>query len=235
MTLPHRLFVVAAHPDDDTIGCGATMSLVVDAGGSSRVTYLSDGSRSHPGSRRFSPARVAKLRADEARAALAILAVREEPSFYGLHDGTLASLDPDTRAHTIERLAHDITAFSPDVVLAPWLRDPHPDHMACAAIAGEAVSSLERRPKLWWYEVWLPIRGSDLDRPRPHEAITHTIALDPAIRERKRRALLAHATQTTDLIDDDPGGFRIDDALVARWIGPHEILHESRVEGAHAG
>jgi hypothetical protein len=62
----------------------------------------------------------------------------------------------------------------------------------------------------------------------------HTISLDADVREQKRRALLAHATQTTALIDDDPDGFRIDEMLLARWTGPSEILYEPRVEETHA-
>jgi LmbE family N-acetylglucosaminyl deacetylase len=235
IVLPRRLFVIAAHPDDDTIGCGGMMARVADAGGALRIAYLSDGSRSHPGSRRFSPARIAKLREDEARAALAILGIRDEPLFFRLPDGMLDSIDAQERSEAVARLTREIAAFEPEVVLAPWRRDPHPDHMASAAIVSDALAGLERPPRLVSYEVWLPIRGSELDRPCEDEAITHAIAIDAEIRARKRRALLAHVTQTTNLIDDDPNGFRIDDALLARWIGPAEILHESRVGRADAG
>ena len=210
------------------------MAEVAGAGGTLRVVYLSDGSASHPGSRNFSPARLAKLRAEEARSALKILGVRDEPVFYGLPDGTLSILPSASRASTIERLSAEIAAFEPDVVLAPWRRDPHPDHMAAAALTTAAIAASTLAPRILSYEVWLPIRGSDAERPRTEEATTHATSLDPAIRERKRRALLAHATQTTSLIDDDPRGFRIDDALIARWIGPTEILYESRVEESHA-
>ncbi len=232
--LPRRLFVIAAHPDDDTIGCGGLMARVADSGGALRIAYLSDGSRSHPGSRRFSPARIAKLREDEARAALAILGVREEPLFFRLRDGSLGSIAARKRGEVVARLADEIAAFAPDVVLAPWRRDPHPDHIASAAVASDALARLDRPPTLVSYEVWLPIRGSDRDRPSEQEAIAHAFELDAATRDRKRRALLAHRTQTSNLIDDDPGGFHIDAALLARWIGPTEILYESRVGEAHA-
>jgi len=231
---PSRLFVVAAHPDDDTIGCGGTMALVARSGGAVRVAYVSDGSRSHPGSRRFSPARIAMMRAREARASLAILGVGEEPIFFGLLDGSLSSLVASARAASVERLAREIATFDADMVLAPWRRDPHPDHMAAAALTSDAVSSLPSAPRSLSYEVWLPIRGTDVDRPTVDEAIVHTISLDADVRERKRRALLAHATQTTGLIDDDPDGFRIDETLLARWTGRSEILYESRVEEPHA-
>jgi len=233
-SLPKRLLVVAAHPDDDTIGCGGTIALVARSGGAVRVAYVSDGSRSHPGSRRFSPARIAVMRAREARASLVILGVRDEPIFFGLLDGSLSSLGACARAATVERLGRAIAAFDADMVLAPWRRDPHPDHMAAAALTSDAVSSLPSAPQRLSYEVWLPIRGTDADRPTAHEAIVHTIPLDAEVRDQKRRALLAHATQTTGLIDDDPDGFRIDEALLARWTGPSEILYESRVEETHA-
>jgi LmbE family N-acetylglucosaminyl deacetylase len=174
------------------------------------------------------------MRAREARASLAILGVREEPIFFGLLDGSLASLDASARAATVERLAREIAAFDADMVVAPWRRDPHSDHMAAAALTSDAVSSLPRVPRSLSYEVWLPIRGTDADRPTADEAVVHTISLDADVREQKRRALLAHATQTTALIDDDPDGFRIDEMLLARWTGPSEILYEPRVEETHA-
>jgi LmbE family N-acetylglucosaminyl deacetylase len=42
----------------------------------------------------------------------------------------------------------------------------------------------------------------------------------------KRRAIQAHRSQTTDLIFDDPAGFRLDQAMVKRFERPFEIFWE---------
>jgi LmbE family N-acetylglucosaminyl deacetylase len=223
--LAHRAFVVAAHPDDDAIGCGGLIATIARGGGTVNVAYLSDGRASHPGSVRFPPERVAELRALEALDALAQLGVRQVPYFFGLHDGELSHLDPRAFAHAVTRLTELLARDRPDAVFAPWRRDPHPDHVAAAAIARAAVATLHTPPPLVEYEVWLSVRGDDRDRPQPGEVTQHELALDAATLARKRAAILAHATQTGAVIDDDPGGFRIGEDLLRAWLLPTERFY----------
>jgi hypothetical protein len=44
---------------------------------------------------------------------------------------------------------------------------------------------------------------------------------------KKRRAIAAHRSQTTDLIDDDPEGFRFTQSGLARFDLPYEFFFES--------
>ena len=44
----------------------------------------------------------------------------------------------------------------------------------------------------------------------------------------KRRAVMAHRTQTTDLISDDPTGFRLDPDMIDRLCGPFELYIEEQ-------
>ena len=228
-----RLFVVAAHPDDDTIGCGGAMAHVVNHGGHVLVAVVSDGRRSHPGSRRFPPDAVAAIREREARAALAALGVTRPPLFLAFPDGELSTLGSARVTEVITRLAETITRFAPDVVLAPWRRDPHPDHVAASGFACAAVAQAGYQGRFGFYEVWLPIRGEPADFPQAGEASVSLLPLDDDARDRKRRALYAHHSQTSALIDDDPDGFRISPALADRWLGPqerfywHDPLHAS--------
>ena len=39
----------------------------------------------------------------------------------------------------------------------------------------------------------------------------------------KRQAIAAHRSQTTDVIDDDPDGFRLQDSFVALFTRPFEV------------
>jgi LmbE family N-acetylglucosaminyl deacetylase len=221
---PRRVLVVAAHPDDDTIGCGGTMAMVSGAGGTVGVAYLTDGSQSHPGSRRFSPADVAAIRESEARDALGELGVTADPLFFRLPDSALASIARDERTRVVSRLAEFVRSFEPDLILAPWERDPHSDHIAAAAIARLAFQAALRPAAFAGYDVWLSINGAPRDRPQPGEVVVATVNLSERARDAKRRALYAHRSQTSDLIDDDPKGFRITADLAERWLGSNETF-----------
>ena len=51
----------------------------------------------------------------------------------------------------------------------------------------------------------------------------HRVSFDIAdVVETKRAAVAAHLSQTTALIDDDPDGFMLDAATIARLTGPIE-------------
>jgi len=222
--LATKLFVIAAHPDDDVIGVGGTISHVARSGGEIRVAYLTDGSGSHPGSRSYSPEAIRDLRESEARSSLAVFGVTAQPEFFRLPDGALASLSQDARIATARRLAGLIARFAPDLILAPWRRDPHADHTVASEIARDAARLAEYDGDFATYEVWLPIHGDPADEPMPAEVRGVRLALDATGMDAKRRAILAHLSQTTNLIDDDPMHTTIDDAMMKRWVTPIERL-----------
>src|SRR2546421_6220270 len=60
-----RVLVVAAHPDDETIGCFATILSHLESGDSVRVLVVTDGSGSRAGSLR--PGEMARRRSLEIR------------------------------------------------------------------------------------------------------------------------------------------------------------------------
>jgi hypothetical protein len=52
------------------------------------------------------------------------------------------------------------------------------------------------------------------------------ISIDHEAQEKKRRAIDAHRSQTTRLIDDDPGGFLFSQIDLARFDRPYEFFFE---------
>jgi LmbE family N-acetylglucosaminyl deacetylase len=73
------------------------------------------------------------------------------------------------------------------------------------------------------YAIWLDELGLPDDYPRREEA--EAISFDVSgVLSRKRAAIAAHATQTTSLIDDDPTGFRLTPATIARLTQPTETF-----------
>ena len=91
-------------------------------------------------------------------------------------------------------------------------------------IARTAVAALAD-VRLHAYPVWgwtLPA-DTPLDEPAPQGG---RLDIRPHL-ARKRRAIAAHRSQTTDLIDDDPKGFRLEPAMLARFDRPYEFFLEA--------
>ncbi|GAC1299959.1 MAG: PIG-L family deacetylase [Vulcanimicrobiaceae bacterium] len=230
-----RIAVVAPHPDDDVLGCGALLAAAADGGIAVAVWYVTDGSQSHPASRRFPPQRVRAIREREALAALARCGIPPSAAaFLRVPDGRTAALSARESAAVCERLVAAFAAFRPTIVLAPWRRDPHPDHRAVARLSRAAVARLPAgaggavRPRYVEYPVWLAERGLAWEVPRRSEVRRLAFAFDAASEERKRAAVGAHRSQTSGLIDDDPAAFRLSDAMLARACASPERYFEAR-------
>ena len=138
-----RVLVLAAHPDDEVIGCGGLIALLTAAGAEVHVAYATDGEATRGGV--GSSDEVARVRRAEAIEACRVLGV-DAPRFLGHPDGALAA----NGAALAADVAALIAEFRPEVVLAPWHLDGHEDHRALAA----AVPAEETH---WGYEVWTPL------------------------------------------------------------------------------
>lgn len=91
-----RLVVVAAHPDDETLGAGGLLAAASDAGWPIAVVVLSDRARSHPRSPTHSPELLAELRAREVVHAVEVLAPGAQVVRAGLPDGGLAQVHDES-------------------------------------------------------------------------------------------------------------------------------------------
>ena len=179
------VLVVAPHPDDETLGLGATIAALNRRGASVRVLFLTDGEASHPASPGLRRRRVGE--AAVALAALGLPADRVER--LGWADGGLAD--------DVKALGDSIAARATgcDTVLSTWPGDGHPDHRAAGIAAQAAASRLGAGS--WWYPIWAwhheRIDG-DLLRSAERVAVA---AVDLAA---KKRALGAYRSQLTDLL-----------------------------------
>src|ERR1700744_5936492 len=68
--------IVAPHPDDESLGCGALIAAACAEGRPVRLVVLSDGVGSHPNSVRYPPSRLRALREVEVRKAASVLGMR---------------------------------------------------------------------------------------------------------------------------------------------------------------
>jgi LmbE family N-acetylglucosaminyl deacetylase/SAM-dependent methyltransferase len=184
------LVVVAAHPDDETLGAGGVLALAARAGVAIDVVVATDGEASHPTSPTRAPAELARWRADEVRRAVHLLAPRARLHLLHLPDGDLAT-GRDPLRHKLEAL---VGAGS--CVVAPWRGDAHPDH----EVAGDVAADVARRQGagLLEYPVWAWHWAAPGDVRLPWARAVR-VPLDAEAHDRKTRALREHRSQVEPL------------------------------------
>ncbi|HEY1529387.1 MAG TPA: bifunctional PIG-L family deacetylase/class I SAM-dependent methyltransferase [Galbitalea sp.] len=181
-----EIVVVAAHPDDETLGAGG---LIAEAGAHGipvTVIVVTDGAASHP-SDVISQSELRSIRSDELREA-----VRELNADATVHE--LAFPDGHTDEIADEILAALSARIPPDAtIVAPWRGDGHRDHRivgeVCARLARERGTALLEYPIWMWH--WASPHSSDApwDQGRALE-------LSPALRSAKGAALERYRSQT---------------------------------------
>jgi LmbE family N-acetylglucosaminyl deacetylase len=214
--------VIAPHPDDESLGCGALIASAVAEGRQTRVITLSDGAGSHPTSEIYPPARLRALREDEARAAAATLGLGAEHLFFlALPDRRVPFAGPSA-ARAAAIIATTARAAGASALFVTWRYDPHCDHQAAYAIAREAQ---KQSPflRLFEYSIW----GRAFPLAREPTSAPQGWRFDAAAqRARKRAAIACHRSQVSDLIRDDPRGFRLDVDMVTAIENRDEIFLE---------
>ena len=216
-----RALVLAPHPDDESLGCGGLLAACAALGFAAHVIIVSDGSGSHPRSRSFPAARLAALRQQEARAAMAALGL--DPAhgidFLDLPDTRVPSGGPAFDAALTGLLRR--VAVPPTATFTTWRHDPHADHAATFALARGLTRALPQAPRLYAYPVWglafahpipgfpLPLEPQLTTPPRGWRLdITPWLAA-------KRAAIAAHVSQLGGVITDDETAFRLPAAALA--------------------
>ncbi|GJE29094.1 PIG-L deacetylase family protein [Methylobacterium organophilum] len=218
------LVVIAPHPDDESLGCGGLIAQARARGMPVRLVVVSDGAGSHPNSPSYPPERLRALREAETLAAGRALGLDADSiHFLGLPDRFVPASGPaaESAAEAIAALAR---ACGASALFVTWAHDPHGDHQAAAALAGLARRRLGD-VRLFAYPIW----GWTLPGETEVGAAPRGVRLDIAGElAAKGAAIAAHRSQTTDLIDDDPDGFRLEPTMLARFARPFEIFLEMR-------
>jgi LmbE family N-acetylglucosaminyl deacetylase len=143
------LVIVGAHPDDETLGLGATAAHLVARGVEVRLVSASDGGAAHPDASDAEQDLLADERRSELDAAAGTLGAGG-PITFGLPDGRLADHE--------DRLAALLTALLADTgpgtwCAATWRGDGHPDHEAVGRAA--AIAAAATAVPLVEYPVWM--------------------------------------------------------------------------------
>ena len=206
------VIVLAAHPDDETLGAGGLMATAAARGIRVIVVVATDGDASHPDSPTWTPHALARERRLELARAVDQLAPGSALSFLGLPDGQL--LEHRTRlTHLLRSLILADVTDDPlrTLVVSPWSGDGHRDHRVLGEVAEGLASELGHRSL--GYPIWL------WHWARPADVETRgwtALSLDRDAHASKLRALPLHATQVRPL-SPAPG----DEALIHDEMRAH--------------
>jgi LmbE family N-acetylglucosaminyl deacetylase len=220
-----RAVIVAPHPDDEVLACGGLLQLLHAQGTQTVLVAVTDGDASHPGSALLTPADLARVRPQEALAALRALGLSAD-------DGRVPDQAPMLRilrAHiadgavgaNLQQLQNLLLQLlrPDDVVFVTWRQDGHPDHEACglaAALAARACRATLIEMPVWsWH--WAAPGDARLPWPRARR-----LALSADILQRKRQAVECFTTQLHgDASTGQPAVLQ--SHVLARLLHPYEI------------
>ena len=144
---PNRVLVVAAHPDDEVLGCGGTIARHADAGDQVQVLIVAEGATSRQQQRnRYQAGSELSVLANAAQKAGSILGTTGV-ELLDLPDNRLDSLD---RLDLIKRIEERIYSYQPQVVYVHHVGDVNVDHRrlheavvtACRPTPGHPVRRL---------------------------------------------------------------------------------------------
>jgi LmbE family N-acetylglucosaminyl deacetylase len=235
------ILIVAPHPDDETLGCGARILRARAANVAVAIVVIGDGSGSH---------------ATEAAADATALRDRRSGELAQVGDRLGVEADrirqlnyPDDSfvAH-VDQIAGDIAAaavqFGADEIYVTCADEPHPDHSAAAAAVTQALSGIATNPRVLEYPIWLwadwPIsrRFRDGSGLRRFAAVMLKRSVEVVsvgeLRTGKRHALAAYRSQLGEVdIDAEeyrpaPGSVALPVAVVERALDGPELFFRTR-------
>jgi LmbE family N-acetylglucosaminyl deacetylase len=215
-----KVMVLAPHADDESLGCGGLIAELTAKGRAPMIVVVTDGTGSHPSSRAYPASELCALREREVLDAVTILGVpANHLAFLRLRDTATPQSGPEFDS-TVSMVAYLMRKHGCDVLCAPWLYDPHCDHEAAQLIARSAAKRMSA--PLLSYPVWGWLLADDTPLP---DAPVEGWRLDIQQHlELKRRAIASHASQYSDLIVDDPNGFRLPADLLSAFDSPYEVF-----------
>ncbi len=218
-----RVVVVAAHPDDETLGAGGLVASAAAAGLPVELVVLTDGEGSHPRSPTCPPEVMAHRRRDESHEAARALGESVVLRSSGLPDGGLQERVGDVTTLLVELLgdARDV------LIVAPWRRDGHPDHEAAGCAA--AAAAVRTGARLIEYPIWFWHWGDPATAPWP---LLEAVAVSAGSAGRKRAATAAHRTQVAPLSDAPGDEVLLSAEMLAYFDGDREVFVVEPVDDA---
>lgn len=217
--------IIAPHADDESLGCGGVIALLRKYGQTVYILLLSDGTLSHPNSQEYPAEKLRDLRENELIDAASTLGVAEEHIIFCRYpDRNVPSADDERFDSAVKDISKMMNVIQPQSIFVPWRRDPHPDHQA----AFQLLKATEtQNAKIYEYPIWLKELGESGDEPTSEESMPFRLNISSVLIQ-KQEAISKHRSQITDLIADDPNGFRLSQEMLSQFNVPYETFFISK-------
>ncbi len=147
-----KILIIAAHPDDEVLGCGGTIARHIISGDSVHIIFLSDGETSRNNANSLD----IELRKKAAINAGIILGITEPPIFLQFPDNRMDSIE---LLDIIQKLETIIYAINPEVIYTHHSGDLNIDHQ----VTYQAVMTASR-----------PLPGSSIKEIYSFEVLSST-------------------------------------------------------------
>jgi LmbE family N-acetylglucosaminyl deacetylase len=218
-TATRSCLVLAPHPDDETLGCGATIMRKRAAGTPVQIVIATDG-RYWPPLSKLSPDALVEMREKEARQAAEVLGLSTENIvFLRFEDGRLG----DHRRLLRDRLADIIDQMKPEEIFGPSIIDAHSDHRVLAELGRElARARHDRFLRMFEYPIWFWDRRI-LSVKHLFQLRVCTVRMEQ-FRMRKREAVAAYRSQVTNSIGEP--GWTARPGFLRQFLGREEVFFD---------
>ncbi|MEO9325417.1 PIG-L family deacetylase [Nocardioides sp. C4-1] len=218
-----RLVVVAAHPDDESLGAAGLTHVAEAAGLAVDVVVATAGEGSHPRSPTHPRDVLAARRRAESEAAALAVAPRARVRHLDRCDGALA----DDLPGLVRELVAVVGDGRDALLVGPWRHDGHPDHDT----AGEAcvVAAARTGCRVLGYPVWSWHWRAPGDLPWVDLRL---LPLPDDARSAKRRAIAAHTSQVSPLSDAVGDEVLLGPDLLTHFEGDEVFVEEEPADRA---
>lgn len=180
------LLVIAPHPDDETLGCGALIRTYTSLGRAVRIIIVTDGSRAslpEP----LAPSEIAAVRRKESLQAAKLLGVPSENVLFLPYPDSCVQ---ENAAHIADDIASQLWLYQPALVVGPHGLDAHEDHRAVSCLLRKLQSEGKIPCPLFEYPLWF----------WPKEALRHLVS--SALRQTHRKvSATAHLADKKQAVD----------------------------------
>lgn len=203
-----EMVLLAPHPDDETLGFGATAAMLAQLGVRIRVVAVTDGGAAYPDLSPTERTQLEQQRRDELGCAVDVLGL-DAPVRLGLPDGAISDYEPQLTDLLTDLLAPGMWCA------ATWRGDGHPDHEAAGRAAAVAVE--RTGAVLLEYPVWMWHWAQPGDPAVPWQRARRSLLTTAAV-DRKTRAALCFSSQI------DPGDAVLPPFVLTRLLAVGEVV-----------
>jgi LmbE family N-acetylglucosaminyl deacetylase len=217
--------VFAAHPDDETLGCGGTILKKASEGFEIIIVIMTDGRNSFSQNfgiiSRPTPGELISIRKKELVEAARLLNVPENNlRFLDFEDGTLG----DHTAEASKKVIEIIDEIKPIEVYFPYEKDSNRDHQAASNIIGDSIRSMGLSTLQYQYSIAQTFSRISLFLARLLNYMFHNLVFIDVSQflGKKKAAIREFRSQTTPFADGQKRPVITD---VGKFLKPKEMFY----------